>query len=49
MDLSKPSLAVGEELVRAATTYGFVFVKNDGSDVPTVLREQVFDLVIVET
>lgn len=36
---------VGKALVDAASTYGFVYVKNEGKDIPIAAVDRMFDLV----
>lgn len=36
---------IAEELVKAASTYGFVYVKNEGKDIPVETIDHMFDVV----
>ena len=45
VNISRPTSEVGAALVEAAATYGFVFIENEGSDVPVEMCEQMFSLV----
>jgi hypothetical protein len=36
---------VAKELVDAAATYGFVYIKNQGKDIPVDVVDGIFDLV----
>jgi isopenicillin N synthase-like dioxygenase len=40
-----PESEIGEQLVDAAATYGFVYVKNEGKDIPIQAIDSIFDLV----
>lgn len=40
-----PEAEVAEALVNAAATYGFVYVKNKGTDIPTAAIDRMFELV----
>jgi isopenicillin N synthase-like dioxygenase len=40
-----PESEIAEQLVDAAATYGFVYVKNEGKDIPVEAIDSVFDLV----
>lgn len=42
---SLPESQIAKELVDAAATYGFVYVKNEGKDIPVELIDGIFDLV----
>jgi isopenicillin N synthase-like dioxygenase len=42
---SLPEAQVAKELVDAAATYGFVYVKNQGKDIPVEVIDGIFDLV----
>ena len=42
---SQPESEVAEELVDAAATYGFVYVKNEGKDIPIKDIDRTFELV----
>ncbi|KZF26578.1 oxidoreductase-like protein [Xylona heveae TC161] len=44
IDLSKPSAEVGEEIVNAAATYGFLYIKNTGRDIKPEAIERAFEL-----
>lgn len=36
---------IAEELVKAASTYGFVYVKTEGKDIPVKEIDHIFDVV----
>lgn len=36
---------IAEELVKAASTYGFVYVKNEGKDISVEQIDHIFDVV----
>lgn len=40
-----PEAEVGRALVDAAATYGFVYVKNEGKDIPVAAIDRMFELV----
>jgi isopenicillin N synthase-like dioxygenase len=42
---SCPEDQVAKELVDAAATYGFVYIKNQGKDIPVEVIDCIFDLV----
>jgi isopenicillin N synthase-like dioxygenase len=42
---STPEAEVAKQLVDAATTYGFVYIKNQGKDIPVEVIEKTFALV----
>jgi len=42
---SRPETEVAKELVDAAATYGFVYIKNEGKDIPVEVINDVFQLV----
>lgn len=41
---SNPENEVAEQLVHAATTYGFVYIKNQGKDIPVEAIDNLFSL-----
>jgi isopenicillin N synthase-like dioxygenase len=41
----QPDAEIGRALVDAAATYGFVYVKNEGKDIPVAAISRMFDLV----
>ena len=41
----QPDAEIGRALVDAAATYGFVYVKNEGKDIPVAAINRMFDLV----
>jgi hypothetical protein len=45
IDISKPSLSVAQEVLDAACTHGFLFIKNDGSTIPQADIDDMFNLV----
>ena len=42
---SSPDKEVAEQLVKAASTYGFVYVKNEGKDIPIKAIDGMFNMV----
>lgn len=42
---STPEDEVADQLVEAATKYGFVYIKNEGKDIPVKAIDNLFDLV----
>lgn len=42
---SQPEAEVAKALVDAAATYGFVYVKNEGKDIPVAVIDRMFELV----
>ena len=40
-----PEAEVAKQLVDAATSYGFVYIKNQGKDIPVEAIEKTFSLV----
>ncbi len=42
---SLPEAEVAKQLVDAAATYGFVYVKNEGKDIPVEAIDSIFALV----
>lgn len=45
IDISGPQAEVANELVDAAATYGFVYVKSEGKDIPVEAIDNTFQLV----
>ena len=45
IDLSGPAATVSKELVDAAATYGFVYIKSLGKDIPVEAIDSIFALV----
>lgn len=45
IDLSGPETEVAKQLVDAAATYGFVYVKSQGKDIPIEDIDNIFALV----
>lgn len=45
IDISKPSPAVAQQVLDAASTHGFLFIKNDGVTIPPKDIKDMFDLV----
>jgi len=43
---SIPEFEVAKQLVDAATIYGFVYIKNEGKDIPVQVIEDAFSLVL---
>jgi isopenicillin N synthase-like dioxygenase len=41
----QPEAEVGQALVDAAATSGFVYVRNEGRDIPVAAIDRMFDLV----
>jgi hypothetical protein len=46
IDLSGPEQTVATELVEAAATYGFVYIKSLGKDIPVEAIDSMFALVM---
>jgi isopenicillin N synthase-like dioxygenase len=46
IDLSGPEQTVAKELVDAAATYGFVYIKSLGQDIPVEAIDSIFALVM---
>jgi isopenicillin N synthase-like dioxygenase len=42
---SLPEYELAKELVNAVATYGFVYIKNEGKDIPVGEIDRIFDLV----
>lgn len=42
---SLPESQIAKEIVDAAATYGFIYVKNEGKDIPVEVIDGIFDLV----
>jgi isopenicillin N synthase-like dioxygenase len=42
---TRPVVETAEELVKAASTYGFVYIKNEGKDIPVEVIDDLFDVV----
>lgn len=42
---SLPDNEIAKQLVEAATDYGFVYVKNEGKDIPVEVIDSIFELV----
>jgi isopenicillin N synthase-like dioxygenase len=42
---SIPEVEVAKKLVEAAAIYGFVYIKNEGKDIPVQVIEDAFSLV----
>jgi isopenicillin N synthase-like dioxygenase len=40
-----PEAEVGKAMVDAAANFGFVYVKNQGRDIPVATIDRMFDLV----
>jgi isopenicillin N synthase-like dioxygenase len=47
IDISGSSLEreIAERLVEAASTYGFVYIKNEGKDIPVKVIDDMFNVV----
>jgi hypothetical protein len=45
IDVSSPSPSVAQEVLDAACTHGFLFIKNDGSTIPQADIDEMFNLV----
>jgi hypothetical protein len=45
IDISSPSPDVAKEVLHAASTHGFLFIKNDGVTIPPQDIDDMFDLV----
>lgn len=44
-----PENEIADQLVEAATKYGFVYIKNEGKDIPVAAIDNLFDLVSENT
>lgn len=42
---STPEAEIAEQLVDAAATYGFVYIKNQGKDIPVEAIDNTFEIV----
>lgn len=42
---STPEADVADQLVNAATRYGFVYIKNEGKDIPIEAIDNLFNIV----
>ena len=42
---STPDDEIAEQLVKAASTYGFVYIKNEGEDISIKVIDEMFDIV----
>lgn len=42
-----PEAEIAKQLVDAAATYGFVYIKNEGKDIPIEAIDNIFHLVII--
>jgi hypothetical protein len=45
IDISHPSPEVANQVLDAASTHGFLFIKNDGITIPPKDIDDMFDLV----
>lgn len=45
IDISNPSSEVAKDVLDAASTHGFLFIKNDGVTIPPQDIASMFDLV----
>lgn len=45
IDISQPSVGVARQVLDAASTYGFLFIKNDGVTIPPNAIDDMFRLV----
>lgn len=45
IDISNPSLEVAQQVLEAASTHGFLFIKNDGVTIPPQDIDDMFKLV----
>lgn len=45
IDISNPSQAVAQKVLDAATSHGFLFIKNDGVTIPPKDIDNMFQLV----
>lgn len=45
IDISNPSTEVAHQVLEAASTHGFLFIKNDGVSIPPKDVEDMFELV----
>jgi isopenicillin N synthase-like dioxygenase len=49
IDISEPSPTVAQQVLDAACTHGFLFIKNDGSTIPQADIDEMFNLVRLDT
>jgi hypothetical protein len=49
IDISEPSPSVAQQVLDAACTHGFLFIKNDGSTIPRADIDEMFNLVRLDT
>jgi ubiquinone/menaquinone biosynthesis C-methylase UbiE len=47
IDISSASLEVADEVLHAASTHGFLFIKNDGVTIPPEDIDEMFRLVSI--
>lgn len=48
LDISgEQSFQTAEDLVAAAATHGFIYVKNSGKDIPIPVIDHAFDIVYI--
>jgi isopenicillin N synthase-like dioxygenase len=45
IDISSPSPEVAQQVLSAASTHGFLFIKNDGKTIPQKDIDEMFALV----
>lgn len=45
IDISNPSPEVAQQVLDAASTHGFLFIKNDGVTIPPADIDTMFNLV----
>lgn len=48
IDISNPSSEVARQVLDAASTHGFLFIKNDGVTIPPQDIDGMFELVSVQ-
>jgi len=45
IDISKPTPEVAQQVLEAASSFGFLFIKNDGVTIPPADIDAMFELV----
>jgi hypothetical protein len=49
IDISNPSVEVARQILNAASTHGFLFIKNDGVTIPPADIAEMFKLASGQT
>jgi hypothetical protein len=47
IDISNPSPEIAKQVLEAASTHGFLFIKNDGVTIPPKDIDDMFQLVLL--